>query len=92
MSPEGSWPEISPRTKLSYCHGGNIVYGRIRAWAFCLPKQTLPHTSPMYPTSQWLFVEVQMIRRLPYMQMPRQQIPPHFLIDLHLDAAGAGIA
>ena len=33
-----------------------------------------------------------MIRRLPYKQMSRQQIPPHFLIDLHSDAAGVGIA
>ena len=85
MSLEGSWPELSPR-------GGKIVDGRIRVWPFCLPKQTLPYTFPTYPTSQWLFVEVQMIRRLPYKRMPRQQTPPHFLIDLHSVAAGAGIA
>ena len=80
-----SWPELSPR-------GGKIVDGRICVWAFCLPKRTLPYAFPTYPTSQWLFVEVQRIPRLPYKRIPRQHTPSYFLIDLHSDAAGAGIA
>ena len=39
ISLEGGWPELSPR-------GGKIVDGRIRVWAFYLPKQTLPYTFP----------------------------------------------
>ena len=46
----------------------------------------------LIPKSQWFLVEVQRYTRLLTKRESRQHIPTHSFVDLHSDAAGAGIA